>query len=188
MLNFAGTGSRILLPAVSSCRRVKPSRKIASNSNGEVNCRELARRPCLIRVKEFINRLFCQYKSKKSAMFSSKVILDQRQDSRHFWRGEYDSCGGLHQEPQKQTNKQTNLTNKTFKVWWIFDFEKKRHHFCKEPWGDFWFLGGSFLTETWKTPFSIISDSNALKAPNFIVHAACHLKTFCCCWVKLLEF
>ena len=46
-LNFAGTGSRILLPAVSSCRRVKPSRKIALNSNGEVNCRELARRPWL---------------------------------------------------------------------------------------------------------------------------------------------
>ena len=33
-LNFAGTGSHILLPAVSSCRRVKPSRKIALNSNG----------------------------------------------------------------------------------------------------------------------------------------------------------
>ena len=45
-LNFAGTGSRISLPAVSSGRRVKPSRKIALNSNGEVNCRELARRPC----------------------------------------------------------------------------------------------------------------------------------------------
>ena len=44
-LNFVGTGSRISLPAVSSCRRVKPSRKIALNSNGEVNCRELARRP-----------------------------------------------------------------------------------------------------------------------------------------------
>ena len=45
-LNFAGTGSRISLPAVSSYRRVKPSRKIALNSNEEVNCRELARRPC----------------------------------------------------------------------------------------------------------------------------------------------
>ena len=45
-LNFAVSGSRILLPAVSSCRRVKPSRKIALNSNGEVNYRELARRPC----------------------------------------------------------------------------------------------------------------------------------------------
>ena len=44
-LNFAGTGSRISLPAVSACWRVKPSRKIALNSNGEVNCRELARRP-----------------------------------------------------------------------------------------------------------------------------------------------
>ena len=44
-LNFAGTGSRISLPAVSSCRRVKLLRKIALNSNGEVNYRELARRP-----------------------------------------------------------------------------------------------------------------------------------------------
>ena len=44
-LNFVGTGSRISLPAVSSCRRVKPSRKIALNSNVEVNCRKLARRP-----------------------------------------------------------------------------------------------------------------------------------------------
>ena len=44
-LNFAVTGSRILLPAVSSCRRVKPLRKIALNSNGEVNYRELGRRP-----------------------------------------------------------------------------------------------------------------------------------------------
>ena len=44
-MNFAVTGSRILLPAVRSSRRVKPSRKIALNSNGEVNCRELARRP-----------------------------------------------------------------------------------------------------------------------------------------------
>ena len=46
-LNFAVTESRILLPAVSSFRRVKPSRKIALNSNGEVNYRELARRPWL---------------------------------------------------------------------------------------------------------------------------------------------
>ena len=30
-LNFAGTGSRILLPVVSSCRRVIPSQKIALN-------------------------------------------------------------------------------------------------------------------------------------------------------------
>ena len=44
-LNFAGTVARILLPTVSSCRRVIPSRKIALNSNGEVNYRELARRP-----------------------------------------------------------------------------------------------------------------------------------------------
>ena len=44
-LNFVGTGSRISLHAVSSCRRVKPSRKIALNSNGEVNYRELAWRP-----------------------------------------------------------------------------------------------------------------------------------------------
>ena len=44
-LNFAATGSRFLLPALSSCRRVKPSRKIALNSNREVNYRELARRP-----------------------------------------------------------------------------------------------------------------------------------------------
>ena len=45
-LNFAGTESRILLPPLSSSRRVIPSRKIALNSNGEVNYRELARRPC----------------------------------------------------------------------------------------------------------------------------------------------
>ena len=44
-LNFVGTESRILLPPLSSSRRVNPSRKIALNSNGEVNCRELARRP-----------------------------------------------------------------------------------------------------------------------------------------------
>ena len=44
-LNFAGTGSWILIPALSSCRRVIPSRKIALNSNGEINYRELARRP-----------------------------------------------------------------------------------------------------------------------------------------------
>ena len=44
-LNFARTGSQILLPAVSSCRRVILSRKMALNSNGEVNYRELARRP-----------------------------------------------------------------------------------------------------------------------------------------------
>ena len=31
---------------LSLSRRGKPSRKIALNSNGEVNCRELARRPC----------------------------------------------------------------------------------------------------------------------------------------------
>ena len=46
-MNFTVTGSRILLPAVRSSRRVKPSRKITLNSNGEVNCRELARRPWL---------------------------------------------------------------------------------------------------------------------------------------------
>ena len=44
-LNFAGTGLRILLPPLSSSRRVIPSRKIALNSNGEVNYQELARRP-----------------------------------------------------------------------------------------------------------------------------------------------
>ena len=44
-LNFAVTGSRILLHPLSSSRRGKPSRKIALNSNREVNCRELARRP-----------------------------------------------------------------------------------------------------------------------------------------------
>ena len=43
--SVSGVWSRILLPAVRSSRRVKPSRKIALNSNGEVNCRELARRP-----------------------------------------------------------------------------------------------------------------------------------------------
>ena len=44
-LNFAVTGSRILLHPLSSSHREKPSRKIALNSNGEVNYRELARRP-----------------------------------------------------------------------------------------------------------------------------------------------
>ena len=44
-LNFAVTGSRILLHPLSSSRRGKVvSQKIALNSNGEVNCRELARR------------------------------------------------------------------------------------------------------------------------------------------------
>ena len=46
-LNFAVTGSRILLHPLSSSCRGKPSRKITLNSNGKVNCRELARRPCL---------------------------------------------------------------------------------------------------------------------------------------------
>ena len=44
-LNSVVTGSRILLHPLSLSRRVKPLRKIALNSNGEVNCRELARRP-----------------------------------------------------------------------------------------------------------------------------------------------
>ena len=44
-LNFAGTGSGILLPPLSLSRRVIPSRKITLNSNEEVNYRELARRP-----------------------------------------------------------------------------------------------------------------------------------------------
>ena len=44
-LNFAGTGSRISLHPLSSSRRVIPSRKIALNSNGEVNYREVDRRP-----------------------------------------------------------------------------------------------------------------------------------------------
>ena len=47
-LNFASTGLRILLHPLSSSRREKPSRKIALNSNGEVNYRELAQRPCII--------------------------------------------------------------------------------------------------------------------------------------------
>ena len=47
-LNFAVTGSRILLHPLSSSRRGKPSRIIALNSNGEVNYRELARRPCVL--------------------------------------------------------------------------------------------------------------------------------------------
>ena len=47
-LNFAVTGSRILLHPLSSSHRGKLSRKIALNSNGEVNYRELARRPCVI--------------------------------------------------------------------------------------------------------------------------------------------
>ena len=44
-LNFTVAGSRILLHPLSSSRRGKPLRKITLNSNGEVNCRELARRP-----------------------------------------------------------------------------------------------------------------------------------------------
>ena len=44
-LNFAGTGSRILLNPVSSCHRVIPSRKISLNFNGEISYRELAWRP-----------------------------------------------------------------------------------------------------------------------------------------------
>ena len=44
-LNFAGTGSRISLPPLSSSRRRIPSQRIALNSNGEVNYRELAQRP-----------------------------------------------------------------------------------------------------------------------------------------------
>ena len=46
-LNFAVTGLRILLHPLSLSRRGKPLWKIALNSNGEVNCKELARRPCL---------------------------------------------------------------------------------------------------------------------------------------------
>ena len=49
-LNFAGTRSRILLPPLSSSRRVILSWKIALNSNGEVNCRELAWRPCFLSI------------------------------------------------------------------------------------------------------------------------------------------
>ena len=47
-LNFTGTGSRNLLPPLSSSRRVILSRKITLNSNGEVNYRELAWRPWLV--------------------------------------------------------------------------------------------------------------------------------------------
>ena len=48
-LNFAGTGSPILLHPVSFCRRVIFSRKIALNLNGDVNYRELlARRPWVL--------------------------------------------------------------------------------------------------------------------------------------------
>ena len=47
-LNFAVYRVAIVLHPLSSSRRVKPSRKIALNSNGEVNCRELARRPWAI--------------------------------------------------------------------------------------------------------------------------------------------
>ena len=49
-LNFTGTGSRILLHPLSSSRRVILSRKIALNSNWEVNYRELARRPWYITI------------------------------------------------------------------------------------------------------------------------------------------
>ena len=44
-MNFAVIGSQILLHPLRSSGRGKPSRKIALNLNGEVNCRELARRP-----------------------------------------------------------------------------------------------------------------------------------------------
>ena len=44
-LNFAGTGSRILLHSVSLCRRVIPWQKIALNLNREVNYWELVWRP-----------------------------------------------------------------------------------------------------------------------------------------------
>ena len=49
-MNFAVTGSRILLHPLRFTRKGKPSRKIALNSNGEVNCRELARRPWVIQT------------------------------------------------------------------------------------------------------------------------------------------
>ena len=42
-LNFAGIGSQILLPPLSLSRRVILSQKIALNSSGEVNYRELAK-------------------------------------------------------------------------------------------------------------------------------------------------
>ena len=45
-LNFAGTGSWILLRSVSSSRRVIPSWKFTLNFNGEISYRELVRRPC----------------------------------------------------------------------------------------------------------------------------------------------
>ena len=45
-LNFANTGSRILLPSLSSSRGVIPSWKFTLNLNKEVNYRELARGPC----------------------------------------------------------------------------------------------------------------------------------------------
>ena len=44
-LNFAGTGSRILLHSLSLCLRVIPSQKFTLNLNGEVNYWELAWRP-----------------------------------------------------------------------------------------------------------------------------------------------
>ena len=53
-LNFAGTGSWILLTSVSSCRRVIPSLKIALNSNREISYRELARRSCILHGLIFI--------------------------------------------------------------------------------------------------------------------------------------
>ena len=54
-LNFAVTGSQILLHPLSSSRRGKPSRKIALNSNGEVNYWELARRPWFTPGIQYLN-------------------------------------------------------------------------------------------------------------------------------------
>ena len=60
-LNFAVTGSWILLHPLRSSRRGKPSRKIALNSNGEVNCRELARRPWPVGDLDFNYTLYLWY-------------------------------------------------------------------------------------------------------------------------------
>ena len=81
--------SRILLPAVRSSRRVKPSPKIALNSNGEVNCRELARRPwstfapLLLYWTRFMFHLFhLQTYCQPMVLYQGTVFLQNLESSR----------------------------------------------------------------------------------------------------------
>ena len=86
-LNFAVTESRILLPVVSSCRRVKPSRKIALNSNGEVYYKELARRPWINRKTLFITDKQCFLIGKHSFSLEKQSLL---QKTMFFeWKAEF---------------------------------------------------------------------------------------------------